>query len=308
MTGTAGDAPGRMHADEVEVDEDLVHRLVAAQFPLWAGLPKQRMASSGTDNAIYRLGDAYGIRLPRIGWAVDQVAKEAEWLPRLARHLPAAVPEPVAVGEAGYGYPYPWLVFRWVEGVDALAGPAGDWADLAGQAAAFVLALQAIETTGAPPAGTRGGPLAAVDGPTRAAVERMAGMIDLARAMAIWEEALEADPWPGPGVWVHGDLLPGNVVLHNQVLAGIIDWSAAGVGDPACEAMLGWAMPAPARADYRQALGFDDATWARGRGWALQQAVFFIPYYEKTIPTAVAAAWRRLEAILADSEAGGGRG
>jgi aminoglycoside phosphotransferase (APT) family kinase protein len=308
VTGPAQTRAWRMHADEVRVDDHLVRRLLAAQFPDWSGLPIQRVASTGTDNAIYRLGDAYGVRLPRIGWAVGQVTKEAEWIPRLGGHLPATLPEPLAVGEAACGYPYPWLVYRWIEGIDALSVPVADWADLVGPVAAFVIALQAVDTTGAPPAGTRAGPLASVDSPTRAAIEHLAATIDVARARAVWEEALAADPWAGPGVWVHGDLLPGNVLLRSGSLAGIIDWSAAGVGDPACEAMLGWAMPAPARAAYRKALRFDDATWARGRGWALQQAVFFVPYYEMTIPTAVAAARRRLEAILADSLAGGGRG
>jgi aminoglycoside phosphotransferase (APT) family kinase protein len=173
--------------------------------------------------------------------------------------------------------------------------------------AAFVTAMQAIGTAGAPPAGARGGALA-VDGPTRATVERMAEIIDVARATAIWDEALHADPWPGQGVWVHGDLLPGNVLIRQGRLSGVIDWSAAGVGDPACEAMLAWAVPPTARAVYRQALGFDDATWVRGRGWAFQQAVFFIPYYEKTIPTTVAGARKRLDAIMADAAVGGGHG
>jgi aminoglycoside phosphotransferase (APT) family kinase protein len=245
MTGGRESGPGRMHAEEVDVDEDLVHRLVAAQFPDWAVLPLRRVSSTGTDNVIYRLGDAYGIRLPRIGWAVDQVAKEAEWLPRLAPNLPTALPEPVAVGEAGCGYPYPWLVYRWIDGMDALSDPVADWVDLAQQVAGFVAALQSLDTADAPPARARGGSLAAVDGATRTAIERLAGTIDAARALAVWEEALGADAWTGPPVWVHGDLLPGNVLVRDGTLAGIIDWSAAGIGDPACEAMLGWAMPRP---------------------------------------------------------------
>ena len=48
----------KMHADEVEIDESLVLRLVAAQFPQWAGLPVREIPSSGTVNAMYRLGFA----------------------------------------------------------------------------------------------------------------------------------------------------------------------------------------------------------------------------------------------------------
>ena len=109
-----------------------------------------------------------------------------------------------------------------------------------------------------------------------------------------------ADPWVGPPVWVHGDLLPGNVIVREGRLTGIIDWSAAGLGDPACDVMLAWSLPPEARAAYRAALGVDEATWVRARGWAVEQAVNFIPYYADTIPDGVAAARRRLDAVLAD--------
>lgn len=307
MSGSA-DGPPRMHADEVVIDDDLVRSLVWTQFPGWADLPLQRMPSTGTDNAIYRLGDELGVRLPRVGWAVDQVRKEQEWLPRLTPDLPARVPEPVASGEPGNGYPYPWLVYRWLPGTDALAGPVPDWCALARQVAGFVLALRATATTGAPPAGVRGGPLDALDDVTRRAITALDGHIDVRRALAVWEAAVAADRWAEPPVWVHGDLLPGNVVVQDGVLAGVIDWSAAGLGDPACDTMLGWAMPSPARLEYREALGVDDATWARGRGWTVQQAVLFIPYYARTIPDGVAAARRRLDTVLQDDRRRGADG
>ena len=107
--------------------------------------------------------------------------------------------------------------------------------------------------------------------------------------------------------WAREHRLPGNVVVRDGRLAGVIDWSAAGIGDPACDAMLAWAMPPGARAVYRAALGFDDATWARGRGWALEQAALFIPYYAQTIPDAVTAARLRLRALLSATDARRGR-
>jgi len=291
-----------MHADEVDMDDALVQGLIAVQFPQWEHLPLQRMPSTGTDNAIYRLGRHLGVRLPRIHWAVPQIAKEAEWLPRLAPHLPTAVPEPVAKGEPGDGYPYPWLVYTWLDGQDALVGAMDDWGQLAHDVAAFVSALQQADTAGAPPAGARGGPLAPHDKSTRHAITRLDGCVDVDRAMAVWEAALSADRWAGSAMWVHGDLLPGNVLVRDSRLSGIIDWSAAGVGDPACEAMLAWAMPPDARSTYRAALNIDEATWARGRGWALQQAAQFIPYYAETIPGGVAAARRRLAALLNEDD------
>ncbi|CAA9244029.1 MAG: putative phosphotransferase [uncultured Acidimicrobiales bacterium] len=292
--------PLKLHADEVEVDDGLVRALIARQLPQWAHLPLRRTASTGTDNAIFRLGEDMGVRVPRIHWAVQQIDKERTWLPRLARHLPVAVPEPLAKGEPGLGYPYPWLVYRWLEGEDALVGRVDDWCALARDVAAFVNALHGIETTGAPPAGARGGLLSRRDASTRRAIASLAGEIDVGRAAEVWETALAAEPWSGEPVWVHGDLLPGNVLVVGGALAGVIDWSPAGVGDPACDAMFAWSLPLDARAVYRTALAIDDATWARARGWSLEQAATFIPYYARTIPDGVASARRRLDAVLAD--------
>jgi aminoglycoside phosphotransferase (APT) family kinase protein len=290
----------RMHADEVDIDEALVRDLLRSQFPEWAGLPLRRMPSTGTDNAIYHLGHDMGIRLPLIRWAVGQIDKEYDWLDLLSLHLTVELPLPVAKGEAGSGYPYPWLVYRWLEGEDLQSAPVEDYHQLAMDLGDFVAALGRIDPVNGPPAGRRGGPLAAHDEMVRAVVPDLEGIIDTSCALAVWRAALDADRWPGPPVWVHGDLLPGNVLIRNGRLRGVIDWSAAGLGDPACEAMLAWSLPPEARRTYRQALGFDDATWARARGWVVEQTALFIPYYAETIPDAVAAATIRLQAALDD--------
>lgn len=293
-----------MHADEVFVDDDLVRALVSEQHPKWAGLALRRMSSTGTDNAIYRLGDQLGIRLPRIHWAVHQVERERQWLPCLAPQLPAAVPVPIATGEPGCGYPFPWLVYSWLPGVDALAvGAAQDWCALALEVAAFVASLQRIDVRGAPSApGPRAGSLAPHDAATRQAISALSGEIDVDGATRVWDMALAADGRAGSRVWVHGDLLPGNIVVRHGRLAGVIDWSATGIGDPACDLMLGWAMPPEARATYFDALHSDAATRARARGWVVEQAVRFIPYYAATIPSAVAAARDRLDAAIDSDE------
>jgi len=132
-------------------------------------------------------------------------------------------------------------------------------------------------------------------------ISQLTGVIDVDRARHVWQDALEAGDWPGDPVWVHGDLLPGNILGEAGRLSGIIDWSGAGLGDPACEAMLAWALPSDARRIYRRSLGFDDATWARARGWVVEQTVFYIPYYAKSLPLAVDQAMTRLsQALLAD--------
>ena len=141
---------GRMHDDEVDTHSDLVRRLLASQHPQWAGLPIERVASAGTDNAIYRLGDELAVRLPRIGWAVDFVAKEQTWLPVLAPHLPLAVPLPVAVGEPEEAFPYPWGVVQWLPGELATAEQLDDPVQAALDLAGFVRALQTADPTDGP--------------------------------------------------------------------------------------------------------------------------------------------------------------
>jgi aminoglycoside phosphotransferase (APT) family kinase protein len=291
---------GRLHDDEVAVDDALVRSLVADQFPRWSQLPLRRVPSTGTDNVVHRLGDGLALRLPRIHWAVAQVDKEWVWLARLATRLPSAVPRPVARGSPGRGYPYRWLVSSWIDGTDVTKASLGDWCSLALEVAAFVVALRRVDPRGAPPAGRRGGPLRAADRATRWAIDRLEATTDRRRALAVWEDALAAGPFGGEPVWVHGDLLPGNVLVREGALAGVIDWSAAGVGDPACEAMFAWSLPADARTAFREALGLDGAAWRRGRGWALEQAVLFIDYYAATMPEGVAVARNRLDAVLDD--------
>jgi len=104
VTGIAPRSTRQMHAGEVPVDAPLVRSLIAAQFPHWGRLDLEPIPSTGTDNAIFRLGSEMGVRLPRIHWAIPQVDKEWTWLPRLAPHLPVAVPVPLAMGKPGLGY------------------------------------------------------------------------------------------------------------------------------------------------------------------------------------------------------------
>src|SRR4051812_29579592 len=188
-----------MHPDEVATDAALVRRLVAGQFPQWAGLPVTPVRSAGTDHAIYRLGEDLAVRLPRIPWAVAQIDVEHRWLPRLAPHLPLAVPEPRGRGEPADGYPWPWSVYRWLDGENPSPEHVGDsWRttlDLGG----FVAALQRVDATGGPPS-SRGVPLVRRDPEVRAALVALHGVIDTAAAPAAWGAAPHAPPGAGaPG-------------------------------------------------------------------------------------------------------------
>jgi aminoglycoside phosphotransferase (APT) family kinase protein len=290
----------RMHADEVATDVGLVHRLLAGQFPQWAALPVRPVPSSGTDNALYRLGEDLVVRLPRIGWAVTDVEAEQGRLRRLAPHLPLPIPEPLGAGAPGAGYPWPWSVYRWLPGDEARADQLPDPVGTAESLAGFVGALHRIEVVDPPSGGGRGGPLAARDAATRAAVASLDGRLDARAVTAVWEEALAAPVWDGPPVWVHADLAPGNLLLREGRLAAVLDFGALNVGDPAVDLLVAWNLfSGPARERYRTALGVDDATWARGRGWALSVALIALPYYRDTNPSLVAQSERTLREVLA---------
>jgi aminoglycoside phosphotransferase (APT) family kinase protein len=298
----------KMHDDELDTDETLVHQLLKAQFPQWADLPIQHIRSAGTGNAIYRLGNEMAVRLPRVQWAVDQVNLEHEWLPRLAPSLPLAVPVPLAKGEPGEGYPWDWSVYRWLEGEDASIERIADPRQAAIDLAQFIAALQRIDPTGGIPAeghNSRGLPLTIRDASTRKAIADLRGMIDTEAVTTVWEVVLQAPQWDRAPVWFHGDMLPGNLIVERGRLSAVIDFGGLAVGDPACDLMIAWGLFARESRDvFRAVLQVDDATWARGRGHALSQALIFIPYYLDTNPVGVAIARRTINEVLADSSAG----
>jgi aminoglycoside phosphotransferase (APT) family kinase protein len=289
-----------MHDDEVPTDVGLVRRLLAEQFPAWAELPLERFRSTGTAFAVYRLGPELAVRLPRIGSAVDQVRRDAEWLPLVRPHLPVAVPEPVAVGEPGCGYPWPWAVHRWVPGSNPVPGAVADPVGLAADLAGLVTAVRRIDLAGGR-AARRGFPLATQDEAARRAVDALGSQVEAPAVLAAWDEALDAPVWTGPPTWFHGDLSPGNLLCRDDRLAAVIDFGSLGVGDPAVDLIVAWnLLPASARPGFRDAVDVDDATWARGRGWALSIALIQLPYYEHTNPGLTVVARRTMAEVLAD--------
>ncbi|MSQ08345.1 MAG: aminoglycoside phosphotransferase family protein [Dehalococcoidia bacterium] len=297
----------KMHVDEVDTDASLVGRLLAAQFPQWADLSIEPVRSAGTDNAIYRLGDDMAVRLPRIHWAAGQVDKEHRWLPRLAPHLPLAIPVPLAMGKPSEGYPWHWSICRWLEGENATIERISDPRQAATDLAQFISALQRIDTTGGPLPGPqeRGVPLAMRDAYTRDAIARLHGMLDTGAATAAWEAALQAPRWHGAPVWTHGDLQSGNLLSVKGRLSAVIDFGCLGVGDPACDLIVAWNLFSPESRDvFRAALPVDDATWARGRGWALSVGLIALPYYKDTNPVLAGINRYAIDAVLADHKRG----
>lgn len=286
-----------MHADEIHVDEGLVRRLLSSQLPHLAGLLLQVVEPWGTDHAIWRLGDELVVRLPRIGWAAGQPEREATWLPRLG-HLPVGVPEPVALGEPGEGYPFRWAVHRWIPGELASLDRIDDPVRFALDLARIVRALQQVSTDGAPPARHRARPLQDYDGATRRAIDSAAHLVDADAATAVWEEALAAAPHHGPPVWVQGDL-EGNCLVREGRLCGIVDWGSACAGDPAVDVQVVWSplFTDKSRRSFLEALDVDAATLARSRGAAVNQACAALPYYQGTYPLIVERSWHKLRAL-----------
>lgn len=297
--------PLKMHADEADIDGPLVRRLIAAQFPHWADLPLERVESSGTDNVMFRLGAELAVRLPREPDAAGTVELEQRWLPALAPHLPYAVPVPVGQGGPGEGYPWNWSVYRWLGGtnpsVDQLAAPDLPAPDLlAVDLARFITDLRRVATTGAP-ASRRGVPLATRDALTRLAVGELRGLIDTEAVTAAWDAALRVPERTGPALWSHGDLAPGNVLMTGGRLSAVIDFGCAGVGDPTVDLIVAWnLLPARARGVFREAVGADEATWARARGWALSISLIQLPYYRTTNPVLAANSRHVIREVLAE--------
>ena len=306
----------RMHEHEVDIDVGRVRALLSSQCPQFGDASLTLVEPWGTDNALWRVGDAHVVRLPRIEWATAQVDFEAEWLPRLAPHLDVAVPEPLFVGEPGHGYPYQWAIHTWLVGQGAGPTTIADSVAFALDLAAVVRQLQSIDAAPARSPRNRARHLAAYDGETRAAIRAASHLIDAPAATAIWEEALDAAPHAGPSVWVHGDL-EGNCITLDGHLSGLVDWGSACAGDPAVDIQVIWSplFTDRSRIAFLDALQVDEATVLRSRGAAINQACAALPYYLTTYPLIVERSWHKLAAMGVErhvpaahggNEAGGG--
>jgi len=286
-----------------EIGIALVRRLVDTQFPQWAGLPLKPLDPAGCDHVIYRLGEELTVRLPRHKGAVGQARKELQWLPRLAPHLPLAVPVPMGVGEPDFGYPWPWAVSRWLRGETATVEKLAASAAAAVELARFLAALQRFTADDMPAANALedlgGRPLSDRDSATRAAIVEVDGVFDAAEMTELWEAALNAPGWDRPPVWFHGDFHTGNLLTVDGRLSAVIDFGELGVGDPACDLVIAFTlMTAGSRAVFRDSLGVDDATWTRGRGWALATGLNAYTFYAAENPRVAMQATRQITEAL----------
>lgn len=312
-----------LHVDEFEIDLRLVRALVDRARPDLATRPLRPLDASGSSNALFRLGDDLLVRLPRQPGGSLSIVKEARWLPYVAAALQVPVPQVVAVGEPGFGYPERWSIVSWLDGqtpeVPVASGVARDRSadGLARDLARVVGALRALPVPAdalADPAlrSYRAEPLAALDAITRknlAGCHGLAGLdLDVDACLRVWEAALALPDPSGPRApcWLHGDLLTENLLVRDGRLAAVLDFGVLSVGDPTVDLVVGWeALDATGRDTFRTALNVDAATWERGRAWALAIAVMIFPYYWTTMPERCASRLCMARAVLADARADG---
>lgn len=293
------DAQIKMHEGEIDIDTALVHRLLTEQFPHLDEKSITIVRSTGTVNAIYRLGNDLYVRLPRVETWAKSIDREWTWLPKLAPHISLNIPKPLAQGKPTNWYPYPWAIYHWIDGSPYQDDLISDERQAARDLANFILELRGVDVLGAP----RGGhdPLIELDAVTRSAIETSEGVIETEAAEAAWTRSLETPPWNGKSVWIHGDLLKSNLLVQSGRLCAIIDFGGVGIGDPAADVVPAWSVfNKVGRETFRHALDVDDDTWSRARGYALHQALMIIPYYPETNPEFVTLAKRTVEKILAD--------
>lgn len=297
-----------MHTDELPVDAAVARDLIDAQFPRWRELPVRRVASAGTDNAIFRLGDRLAVRFPLRSADPAATRRELESEAAAATELAAAtrfpVPAPVALGEPGSGYPLPWSVQAW------LPGRTGEEDDPSGQVtfavdlAEFIAAVRAIGRRGRTFTGRgRGGDLKSHDDWVHTCLGRSQGLLDVQRLTRMWDAFREL-PREAPDVMSHRDLTPGNVLIADGHLTGVLDLGAYGAADPALDLISAWnLLEAGPRQVLRTALGCTDLDWERSKAWAFQQAMGLVWYYADSNPVMSRLGQTTLDRLMSAAEA-----
>jgi len=306
-----------LHSDEIPIDAELVRRLVARAMPAYADAPVRRLASSGSTNALFRLGEELLVRLPRQPGGSQTISKEATWLPVLGPLLPVSVPDVVAVFDPDCDYPERWSVVRWIDGAppevvdpDTSVDPRRE--DLAMNLATF---LDALRQADVPPGAVenlhlqsyRGEPLATMDQATRENIERCQDLadfdFDLDAAKQMWVEAMKLPGAADPATrrWYHGDLAAENLLVRDGALTAVLDFGGLSVGDPTVDLVVAWeVLDPPARELFQRQIGVDEASWLRGRAWALS-ITLMIWYYWTAMPKRRARCMAVGRNVLADA-------
>lgn len=286
----------RIHDDEHDTSEATVRALLAAQCPEWSEFSISYLRTSGTDNAMWRVNVPDGadvvVRLPRRAGAAKTIGQELNLLRTISdSSLSKVVNTPTVrhVGEPEDAFPHRWAVLAWLDGSDAWSARHeldGELDDLAIDLAQAVRAIGRLSEIPAPRRypGYRGGPVEPLlhrldrwlDDPRWNAP----GLVDVASVRRSAAESLEVSSEPVAIGFVHGDLIPGNLLTERRRLSAIIDWGSAAYADPAQDLAPAWAVfDKRSRPVFREAIGVDDAAWLRARAFELEHAVGGVLYY-----------------------------
>jgi aminoglycoside phosphotransferase (APT) family kinase protein len=304
------DWPVRLHEDEFAIDDELARNLVRRDLPRCAAEPLRRLAATGSSNALFRLGDGLLVRLPRQPGGAATIDKEARWLPYIASKLPVSVPEILAVGDPGFGYPERWSVVRWIDGHHP-ATPEPDADRLAGDLANVVACLRAIDVSteardDASLRSYRARPLSTIDAAIRSYMDECRALrdldLDIDACAELWDRAMTLpDETADEQHWLHGDLLAENLLVREGRLSAVLDFGAMAVGDPTVDLVVTWeVLDGSRRQAFRAALRVDEPAWQRGRAWALAIALMTFPYYWRTMPERCRARLAMARAVLDD--------
>ncbi len=293
-----------MHPNQLRVDAGTVRSLVDEQFPQWRALPVRAVASHGTVNALFRIGDRLLARFPLQPGEVASTRQSLESQAQSARELVGRTrfptPEPIALGDPGAGYPLPWSVTTWLTGTVATDCDPGESVAFAHDLAEFIQGVRSIDTRGRTFSGQgRGGDLPSHDAWMETCFSRSAELLDVPRLRRSWA-ALRMLPRTAGDVMSHRDLIPPNVLVSEGRLAGVIDVEDMGPADPALDLVGGWhLLETGPRQAFRDDLKCDDIDWGRGKAWAFQQAMGLVWYYAESNPVMSQLGRRTLRRIMA---------
>ncbi len=295
-------------ADETGlIDETLARLLIADQFPEFAHLPIAAAQPGGWDNRTFRLGGDMAIRLPSAAHYSPQIAREAVAFEHLGGTLLCAIPQRIAAGAPGRGFPFAWAINRWINGTPAGGARSIDPTAFAGQCGRFLAQLHGTAVGDLLPPGAdnfhRGGELRTYAHEVSEALGRLAGDPLCERIGQAWHLALASDHADSP-CWVHGDFYPWNLLVDaDGSLCGVIDWGLTATGDPACDLALGWTcLESTAREALRESRAPYPALWDRARGWSLWKAVTLATGVNAGVPADIAQSRAVLQRIADDPD------
>jgi aminoglycoside phosphotransferase (APT) family kinase protein len=272
---------------EVYIDVNFVKKLIYKQCKGYSIFPIRPIESSGTQHSLYRLGNDYLIRLPKIEWELGScnlnTLKEYKVTSNLANKLSISISEPVFLGYPNQQYPWHWSIVRWNDGYNPLFESVEEYSGLAIELATFINELHKVKMTDIPYS-RRGLDLSVVDNETRNCILKLGNEFDSGLLLDLWFSYSHVAKWDKNPVLVHGDLLPGNILVKNKHLNAVIDFSDVGIGDPACDLVIAWSLfKEKSREVFKNHLaGIDNNTWLRGKAWALSIAVIMLPYYKNS--------------------------